>query len=61
MPGPSPPRGCASKRPCVPTCACGANARLEPYETRPAAYELGWKADYPDPYESLRKFSPRFK
>jgi anthraniloyl-CoA monooxygenase len=33
----------------------------DPYWTRHAAYELGWKADWPDPYESLRKFTPRFK
>ncbi len=33
----------------------------DPYWTRHAAYELGWKAEWPDPYESLRKFTPRFK
>jgi anthraniloyl-CoA monooxygenase len=33
----------------------------DPYWTRHAAFELGWKADWPDPYESLRKFTPRFK
>jgi hypothetical protein len=33
----------------------------DPYWTRHAAFELGYKTPWPDPYESLNKFTPRFK
>jgi anthraniloyl-CoA monooxygenase len=38
-----------------------ARAHLwDPYWTRHAAYELGYPLAWPDPYESLNKFKPRF-
>jgi anthraniloyl-CoA monooxygenase len=38
-----------------------ARAHLwDPYWTRHAAYELGWPLSWPDPYESLNQFRPRF-
>ncbi len=38
-----------------------ARAHLwDPYWTRHAAYELGYPLPWPDPYESLRKYRPRF-
>ncbi len=38
-----------------------ARAHLwDPYWTRHAAYELGWPLAWPDPYESLNTFRPRF-
>jgi anthraniloyl-CoA monooxygenase len=38
-----------------------ARAHLwDPYWTRHAAYELGFKLPWPDPYESLNTFRPRF-
>ena len=38
-----------------------ARAHLwDPYWTRHAAYELGWRLSWPDPYESLNQFRPRF-
>jgi hypothetical protein len=38
-----------------------ADAPRDPDRTRHAAHELGGKADSPDPYESLRKFTARFR
>jgi anthraniloyl-CoA monooxygenase len=39
-----------------------ARAHLwDPYWARHAAYELGWKIPWVDPYESLNKYTPRFK
>ena len=38
-----------------------ARAHLwDPYWTRHAAYELGWPLRWPDPYESLNRYRPRF-
>ncbi|HET7499143.1 MAG TPA: bifunctional salicylyl-CoA 5-hydroxylase/oxidoreductase [Candidatus Eisenbacteria bacterium] len=38
-----------------------ARAHLwDPYWTRHAAYELGYRLSWPDPYESLNQFRPRF-
>jgi anthraniloyl-CoA monooxygenase len=38
-----------------------ARAHLwDPYWTRHAAYELGFKLPWPDPYESLNTYKPRF-
>jgi anthraniloyl-CoA monooxygenase len=38
-----------------------ARAHLwDPYWTRHAAHELGWKLPWPDPYESLNQYRPRF-
>ncbi len=38
-----------------------ARAHLwDPYWTRHAAYELGYPLPWPDPYESLNQFKPRF-
>ena len=38
-----------------------ARAHLyDPYWTRHAAYELGWPLRWPDPYESLDRYKPRF-
>jgi len=38
-----------------------ARAHLwDPYWTRHAAYELGYKLSWPDPYESLNPYRPRF-
>jgi len=38
-----------------------ARAHLwDPYWTRHAAYELGWPLHWPDPYESLNRYRPRF-
>jgi anthraniloyl-CoA monooxygenase len=38
-----------------------ARAHLwDPYWTRHAAYELGYPLAWPDPYESLNRFKPRF-
>jgi anthraniloyl-CoA monooxygenase len=38
-----------------------ARAHLwDPYWTRHAAYELGWPQPWPDPYESLNRYRPRF-
>ncbi len=38
-----------------------ARAHLwDPYWTRHAAYELGWPLKWPDPYESLDRYKPRF-
>jgi len=38
-----------------------ARAHLwDPYWTRHAAYELGYPLQWPDPYESLNQFRPRF-
>jgi len=38
-----------------------ARAHLwDPYWTRHAAYELGWPLAWPDPYESLNRYRPRF-
>ena len=38
-----------------------ARAHLwDPYWTRHAAYELGWPLRWPDPYESLDRYRPRF-
>jgi anthraniloyl-CoA monooxygenase len=38
-----------------------ARAHLwDPYWTRHAAYELGYRLPWPDPYESLNQFRPRF-
>jgi anthraniloyl-CoA monooxygenase len=38
-----------------------ARAHLwDPYWTRHAAYELGWPLAWPDPYESMNQFRPRF-
>ncbi|HKQ19854.1 MAG TPA: bifunctional salicylyl-CoA 5-hydroxylase/oxidoreductase, partial [Candidatus Eisenbacteria bacterium] len=38
-----------------------ARAHLwDPYWTRHAAYELGWPVAWPDPYESLNRYRPRF-
>jgi anthraniloyl-CoA monooxygenase len=39
-----------------------ARAHLwDPYWARHAAYELGYKLEWPEPYESLNKYTPRFK
>jgi anthraniloyl-CoA monooxygenase len=39
-----------------------ARAHLwDPYWTRHAAYELGYDLPWPDPYESLDNYTPRFK
>jgi anthraniloyl-CoA monooxygenase len=38
-----------------------ARAHLwDPYWTRHAAHEMGWKLPWPDPYESLNQYRPRF-
>jgi anthraniloyl-CoA monooxygenase len=38
-----------------------ARAHLwDPYWTRHAAYELGWQYKWPDPYESMDRYKPRF-
>ena len=38
-----------------------ARAHLwDPYWTRHAAHELGWPLRWPDPYESLNRYRPRF-
>lgn len=38
-----------------------ARAHLwDPYWTRHAAYELGWKQKWPGPYESMDRYKPRF-
>ena len=38
-----------------------ARAHLwDPYWTRHAAFELGWELEWPDPYESLDRYRPRF-
>ena len=38
-----------------------ARAHLwDPYWTRHAAHELGYKLEWPDPYESLDRYKPRF-
>jgi anthraniloyl-CoA monooxygenase len=38
-----------------------ARAHLwDPYWTRHAAHELGWKLPWPDPYHSLDRYRPRF-
>ncbi|HXJ31523.1 MAG TPA: bifunctional salicylyl-CoA 5-hydroxylase/oxidoreductase, partial [Gemmatimonadales bacterium] len=38
-----------------------ARAHLyDPYWTRHAAYALGWSVDWPDQYESLDRYKPRF-
>jgi anthraniloyl-CoA monooxygenase len=38
-----------------------ARAHLwDPYWTRHAAFELGWPLRWPDPYESLNRYRPRF-
>jgi anthraniloyl-CoA monooxygenase len=39
-----------------------ARAHLwDPYWTRHAAYELGYQLPWPDPYESINKYTPRLK
>jgi anthraniloyl-CoA monooxygenase len=39
-----------------------ARAHLwDPYWTRHAAYELGYTLPWPDPYETLNKYKPRFE
>ena len=37
-----------------------ARAHLyDPYWTRHAAYTLGWELDWPDPYQSVQRYTPR--
>ena len=39
-----------------------ARAHLfDPYWTRHAAYMLGWPLEWPDPYKSLERYTPRFE
>ena len=39
-----------------------ARAHLwDPYWTRHAAHEMGWRLPWPDPYASLDRYKPRFK
>jgi anthraniloyl-CoA monooxygenase len=39
-----------------------ARAHLfDPYWTRHAAYMLGWPLEWPDPYKSVERYTPRFE
>ena len=42
-------------------CALARAQLWDPYWTRNAAHELGWKLPWPAPYSSLDRYTPRFK
>jgi anthraniloyl-CoA monooxygenase len=42
-------------------CALARAHLWDPYWTRHAAYEQGWKMRWPDPYSTLENYTPRFK
>jgi anthraniloyl-CoA monooxygenase len=42
-------------------CVLARAHLFDPYWTRHAAVELGWRLEWPDPYKSLERYTPRFK